>query len=156
MTVVTEHVPPDPASPATPDVPAREQLPLATQLTRFVLVGGLSALVDFGLLLAGQYWLGWHHNLAKAVSFVFGTLTAYSINRSWTFRADHSHRRLAAVVVLYLLTFVLQVGTFALLFVPLAGHFGQGVANLAGFVVAHGLATTVNFIVQRAVIFRHA
>jgi len=151
MTVVTEPLPTDPASAA-----GRAPLPLATQLTRFVLVGVLSAVVDFGLLLAGQYWLGWHHNLAKAVSFVFGTLTAYSINRSWTFRAGHSNRRLAAVVALYLLTFVLQVGTFALLFDPLAVQLGRDAANVVGFVVAQGLATTVNFVVQRTVIFRTA
>lgn len=132
-----------------------ERLPLTTQLTRFVITGVLSAVVDFGLLLAGQYLFGWDHNVAKAVSFVFGTLTAYSINRVWTFRAEHSHRRLAAVVALYLLTFCLQVGTFALLFPPLQQAFGREVANVVGFVVAQGLATTVNFVVQRGLIFRH-
>lgn len=134
---------------------ATGRLPLATQLARFVITGVLSAIVDFGLLLAGQYLLGWDHNLAKAASFVFGTLTAYSINRVWTFRAEHSNRRLAAVVALYLLTFCLQVGTFALLFPPLLQAFDREVANVAGFVVAQGLATTVNFLVQRTLIFRH-
>lgn len=137
-----------------PNAPAR--MGLAAQLTRFVVTGALSAVVDFGLLLAGQYWLGWNHNVAKAVSFVFGTLTAYSINRVWTFRAAHSNRRLASVIALYLLTFGLQVGTFALLFPPLEDGFGDRVANGVGFVVAQGLATTVNFIVQRTVIFKDA
>ncbi len=137
------------------DAPA-DRMPLAVQLTRFVITGGLSAIVDFGLLLVGQYALGWDHNAAKAVSWVFGTVTAYAINRKWTFRAAHSTGRLAAVVALYLVTFALQVGTFALLFPPLEGSFGREVANLAGFVVAQGVATTVNFIVQRTLIFRHA
>ncbi len=129
---------------------------LGTQLTRFVITGVLSAVVDFGLLLVGQYAFGWGHTLAKAVSFVFGTLTAYSINRVWTFRAEHSHKRLAAVIGLYALTFALQVGTFALIFPPLETAFGKAAANVVGFVVAQGLATTVNFIVQRTVIFRNA
>lgn len=135
---------------------ASGRLGLGAQLTRFVITGALSAVVDFGLLIAGQYLLGWDHNLAKAVSFVFGTLTAYSINRVWTFRAAHSNRRLAAVVALYGLTFALQVGTFALVFPPLQSAGGRELANVVGFVVAQGLATTVNFIVQRMLIFRDA
>lgn len=142
---------PDPQTAAA----AGDRPSLRTQLTRFILTGVLSAAVDFGLLLVGQYAFGWDHNLAKALSFVFGTLTAYSINRVWTFRAAHSHGRLAAVAALYALTFALQVGTFALLFPPLLTAYGREVANAVGFVVAQGLATTVNFIVQRTVIFRH-
>lgn len=138
-----------------PDAPAPpgERMPLRTQLVRFVVTGGISAVVDFGLLLVGEYAFGWGHTLAKAVSFVFGTLTAYSINRVWTFRAAHSHRRLVAVIALYALTFALQVGTFSLLFPPLVAAAGQGVANVVGFVIAQGLATTVNFLVQRHLIF---
>lgn len=146
-------------SPAQPpsgaSVAGNERMPLAVQLTRFVITGALSAVVDFGLLLVGQYVLGWDHNLAKAASWVFGTITAYAINRAWTFRAEHSHKRFAAVVALYLLTFALQVGTFALLFPPLLAGFGREIANVAGFVVAQGLATAVNFVVQRSLIFRN-
>jgi putative flippase GtrA len=130
-----------------------ERMPLRTQLTRFVVTGGLSAVVDFGLLLVGQYVFGWQYTLAKAVSFVFGTLTAYSINRVWTFQTAHSHRRLAAVIGLYALTFALQVGTFSLLYPPLQAAGGKVLADVAGFVIAQGLATTVNFLVQRHLIF---
>ena len=135
--------------------PPTERMPLGTQLTRFVLTGGLSAVVDFGLLMVGQYAFGLGHNLAKAVSWVFGTATAYAINRRWTFRAGSSRRRLAAVAALYLLTFALQVGTFALVFPPLQTVAGRGWGNVAGFVIAQGIATAVNFVVQRALIFRH-
>ncbi len=145
---------PVPKSPPTGGVDAPPPLPLATQLTRFVLTGALSAVVDFGLLLVGQYALGLDHTTAKAISWVFGTATAYAINRRWTFRSDGSRRRFAAVVVLYLLTFALQVGTFAMLFPPLRAAFGDAAASTVGFVVAQGLATTVNFVVQRTVIFR--
>ena len=59
------------------------------------------------------------------------------------------------VVLLYALTFALQVGLFSLLFTLLTA---QGLDRLPtqviGFVVAQGVATTVNFIVQRSVIFR--
>ena len=129
-------------------------LGLRTQLVRFVLTGGLSAVVDFGLLVALMA-VGLGHTAAKALSFVAGTTTAYLINRRWTFRAEPSHRRFAAVVVLYALTFALQVGLFSLLFEALTGAgLPRLTVQVAAFVVAQGVATTVNFVVQRAVIFR--
>ncbi len=130
-----------------------DPLPLRTQLTRFVVTGGLSALVDFGLLVAGMA-LGLSHTPAKALSFIAGTTTAYVINRRWTFQAEGSTRAFAAVVGLYATTFVLQVGLFAVLFPPLERAYGVGAAQLVGFVVAQGVATTVNFVVQRALIFK--
>lgn len=133
---------------------AAQRLPLGTQLARFVATGALAALVDFGLLLVGQYLFGLGHTAAKAGSWVFGTITAYAINRRWTFGSAGGGGRFAAVVVLYLLTFALQVGTYSVLFPPLRAAFGDAVASTAGFVVAQGLATTVNFVVQRALIFR--
>ena len=129
-------------------------LDLRTQLVRFVLTGGLSAVVDFGLLVLLMA-AGLGHTSAKSLSFVAGTTTAYLINRRWTFRAEPSRRRFAAVVVLYALTFALQVGLFSLLFDRL-GEAGLGrlPVQVLSFVVAQGVATTVNFVVQRAVIFR--
>jgi putative flippase GtrA len=129
-------------------------LPLRDQLVRFVITGGLSAVVDFGLLVILMA-LGFGHTPAKAISFVAGTTTAYLINRRWTFRATPSTRRFVAVVVLYALTFALQVGLFSVLFTVLTN---QGLSRLSvqviAFVIAQGVATTVNFIVQRSVIFR--
>lgn len=127
---------------------------LRTQLVRFVLTGGLSAVVDFGLLVALMA-LGLGHTAAKALSFVAGTTTAYLINRRWTFRADPSRRRFLAVVVLYAVTFALQVGLFSVLF-DLLGDAGLGLraVQVVAFVVAQGVATTVNFVVQRTLIFR--
>ena len=135
--------------------PANPRLGLHTQLFRFVLTGGLSAVVDFGLLVALMNLAGLDHNTAKAISFVAGTTTAYLINRRWTFASDGSKRKFVAVVLLYGLTFVLQVGLFAVLYPWVLGLSGsQTIAQVVGFVVAQGVATTVNFIVQRGLIFR--
>jgi putative flippase GtrA len=134
---------------------AQARLALHTQLVRFVITGGLSAVVDFGLLVALMNLAGLDHNTAKAISFVAGTTTAYLINRRWTFQSDGSKRKFAAVVLLYGLTFVLQVGLFAVLFPWVLGLSGsQTIAQVVGFVIAQGVATTVNFIVQRGLIFR--
>lgn len=130
------------------------RLPLTTQLLRFVATGGVSAVVDFGLLVLLMA-VGLEHTSAKALSFIAGTTTAYLINRRWTFQAAPSKRRFAAVVVLYGLTFALQVGLFAVLYPWVLGLTGSILAAQAvAFVIAQGVATTVNFIVQRGIIFR--
>ncbi len=126
------------------------RLSLMTQVWRFVVTGGLAAIVDFGLYVA-LLGLDLHVNVAKTLSFIAGTITAYLINRRWTFQAPPSTARFVAVCALYALTYTAQVGINYLFYtlwddkpwrVPVA------------FVIAQGTATVINFIVQRAIIFR--
>ena len=125
-------------------------LALATQVWRFIVTGGFAAVVDFGLYVA-MLTLGLHVNVAKTLSFIAGTTTAYLINRRWTFQAPPSKARFIAVCALYGLTYAAQVGINYLFYmawdekpwrVPVA------------FVIAQGTATVINFVVQRTVIFR--
>nr|WP_308426540.1 GtrA family protein [Nocardia camponoti] len=124
---------------------------LKTQLVRFTLTGGLSAIVDFGIYSLLLNVLGLPVALSKSVSFVAGTTTAYLINRRWTFKAAPSRARFIAVVALYAVTFAVQVGINSALFFSLPdAWWKQGLA----FVIAQGTATVINFIVQRVVIFK--
>ncbi len=59
------------------------------------------------------------------------------------------------MVALYALTFALQVGLFSVLFVWLIDlGLRRVVVQVVAFVIAQGVATTVNFAVQRSVIFK--
>ncbi|HEX9176148.1 MAG TPA: GtrA family protein [Mycobacterium sp.] len=125
-------------------------LSLKTQILRFLITGGFAAVVDFGLYVAGLS-VGLNVNVAKSLSFVAGTATAYLINRRWTFQAPPSRARFVAVCVLYGLTYAVQVGINYVFYMQFED---QPWRVPVAFVIAQGTATVINFVVQRAVIFR--
>ncbi|MHA6792018.1 GtrA family protein [Pseudonocardia bannensis] len=126
-------------------------LGLVGQLSRFVAVGAVSALVDFGfyhLLLSLGTWV----HAAKGISFILGTTTAYLLNRRFTFTdTDGGKGRFAAFVALYATTFAINVGMNALALALLPQmRFETSIA----WVVAQGCATAINFVMLRTVVFR--
>lgn len=146
----------DPHVPLPVEIPVTENIAddapdLKTQIVRFVLTGGLSAVVDFGLYALLVFVFGLPIGVSKSISFVAGTTTAYLINRRWTFKAEPSRARFAAVVALYALTYAVQVGINGWLYHVFPDEWWR--FPLA-FLIAQGTATVINFVVQRVVIFK--
>jgi putative flippase GtrA len=132
---------------------------LAAQLVRFVAIGAFCALVDFGIYGGLLALLGLHTTggvdaggwfaVAKGISFICGTTTAYLLNKRFTFQATKG--RFSGFVLLYATTFALNVGMNALMLAVLPEMpFRLTVA----WIVAQGTATVVNFVMLRTVVFR--
>ncbi|MFI5504709.1 GtrA family protein [Corynebacterium kutscheri] len=131
-----------------------ERASLKTQLSRFIGVGIISAIVDLGLTLILQS-LGLHRQVAKGFGWVAGTATAYVLNSKWTFNTQTSTRSAIAVGLLYLSTFAVQNFLYWVTDSPLhaLGLIGTP-KDVVAFVIAQGVATITNFVVQRVFIFK--
>ncbi|WP_017972786.1 GtrA family protein [Actinopolyspora halophila] len=143
-------------STAEPEV---KKLGLLNQLIRFGLIGGVCALLDYGsymtlLALEVPNWL------ARSLAFALGTTTSYVANRRLTFTGastGNTKAKAGAFVLVYLVTFLVNIGTNQLLFLTLPPFdFGYG-AQLRWslcWVVGQGLGTGINFVLLRWVVFR--
>ncbi|AGE37455.1 GtrA family protein [Corynebacterium urealyticum] len=138
------------------DVVVKDNISLNQQIFRFILTGGLSAIVDFGSTAIFTFLFGFSDTVAKTIGFILGTLTAYMINRRWTFNAAPSTKRFVITMATYALTFAVQVGLYKLCIPWLEGmELSPLVVRLISFVIAQGTATVLNFLIQRFVIFRN-
>ena len=128
---------------------------MESQLVRFILVGGFSAIVDFGSTAIFHFGLGFSDTLSKSLGFVLGTLTAYIINRRWTFQAEPSTFRFVVTMVSYALTFGVQLGLYKV-FIPVLEGMDLSAfwIRVWSFVIAQGTATVLNFLIQKFLIFK--
>ena len=132
---------------------------LRGQSTKFAITGGISAVIDAGLTWIFQIALALLGNIeARSVGFFFGTLTAYLLNRRWTFRAQPSKRRFVMVALTYAITYAVNIVIYRWAF-PFFDHtldWRSTYALVMAFILAQGTATVINFFVQRWLIFRNA
>lgn len=134
------------ATEAAPEKPG-----LLQQIARFVAVGVVAALVDFGV-----YHLMLHLGLvvpvSKGISFILGTTTAYLLNRRFTFTGETGGRgRFAGFVALYAVTLAVNIGVNSLALALLPQIAFQ---TTIAWVIAQGTATVINFVMLRTVVFR--
>lgn len=129
---------------------------LARQLVSFVAVGAFSAIFDWGTTLLLTMWWGQpYRELAKAFGWCIGTITAYILNSRFTFKEKVSAGKATAVFILYLSTFAIQLFIYWVTDGPLQSMGLHGaVKDTVSFVLAQGVATITNFILQRTVVFR--
>ena len=127
------------------------------QLIRFALIGGFCALLDYGTY-TGERALGMDSspwvNIARAISFIVGTTTAYFLNRKFTFSAGRKQggAQVGSFVLLYTVTFFVAVGVNALMLQVLPVTVWQ--QPTLAWVISQGTATAINFVMLKWVVFR--
>jgi putative flippase GtrA len=120
------------------------------QLRRFLVVGTLSVLVDFGVYSALATGAGLAVSLAKAISYLAGVAVGFVLNKRWTFESSgRSWQEATTYFALYAVTLGVNVGCNRLV-LTWAGADHRPLA----FVAATGVTTVLNFIGMRLVTFR--
>lgn len=129
---------------------------LAVQLIRFVGIGGFCAIIDFGtyhgLRALGMDVSPWI-DLARAMSFIAGTTTAFFLNRAFTFaggRRKGAHQ-ISGFVALYTVTFFVAVGMNRWMLHLLPESAWKVTLS---WVVSQATATVINFVMLKWVVFR--
>lgn len=128
---------------------------LKQQLIPFLVIGIGCAVIDFGITNTLDQALDVQRDLAKAVGWVFGTISAYVLNSKFAFNAKIDAKKAGAVFILYATTFAVQMLLWRVTDEPLSSiGLQDSWKNAVSFVIAQGVATTTNFLLQRYWIFR--
>ncbi|OFT85364.1 GtrA family protein [Corynebacterium sp. HMSC29G08] len=144
------------SSPSTPATKAATQSALKKQLVPFIIIGIGCAVLDFGVTYSLTKLSPLSRDASKALGWCVGTLVAYLLNSRFAFKAEVNAKKAGAVVVLYASTFAVQLLLYRWSEPPLlALGIGDPFKDLIAFVIAQGVATVTNFVLQRRVIFRH-
>lgn len=121
----------------------------------FIIIGIGCAVLDFGVTYALTKLTPLGRIPAKAVGWCVGTLAAYLLNSRFAFRAEVNAKKAGAVFILYASTLAAQLLIYDWAARPLeALGFHEFWRDLVSFVIAQGVATVTNFVLQRRVIFR--
>lgn len=135
-----------------------KRLSVTSQLVRFVLIGGLCALIDSGTY-ATLLSLGTPNYVSKAISFILGTTASYFANKKFTFTASTGNAKAQAggFALVYIVTFFVNVGTNQLLYALLPAFdmaHGTQIRYAVCWIVAQGLGTAINFVMLKWVVFK--
>ena len=103
---------------------------------RYLIVGGLSFLVDFGLLVLLHQFLGWPVSLATAVAFLSSLVFNFIVQRKFSFDAGHkTHVSMIRYALLVVANTVASVVIVELLTPTVLGYMGGKIISTAAMTV---------------------
>lgn len=114
----------------------------ARQFVKFVLVGGMTTVINF--LIYGILLLGFdvHYLPAATIAFIVATLNSYTFNRRWTFRAGaHRNSRLVKFAIVQLFGLAINLAVLAFL----VEHVGFEDHKLLAQVISNGFVVLSNY-----------
>jgi putative flippase GtrA len=96
---------------------------LLFQLLRYVVVGGVAFVVDFGLLFLLVNFLSVHYLIAAGISFISGLAVNYLLSISWVFNKDPNQLK-SRNLFIFLITGLMGLGLNELLMYIFTHHIG--------------------------------
>jgi putative flippase GtrA len=124
---------------------------LLHQFSRYVVVGGLAFLVDFGSLYGLTEFAGLHYLISAAVAFLFGLVVNYCLSLLWVF----DRRTMKSVTVEFLVFAVIGIvglglneGIIWFVREKIGFHY------LVAKVISAGIVLIWNFGARKFVLFR--
>lgn len=130
------------------------------EISRFILSGILAVLTDTFVYYILSHFIDL--SLAKGISFLTGTITAYLMNKYYTFEQKRkSIKEVIKFLLLYLVSLAANVGVnkVCLLILPSAFSYISFLNNfqavkLFSFLCATGTSTIINFSGQKFWVFK--
>jgi putative flippase GtrA len=119
------------------------------QLARYVLVGGASTGVDWGVYYLGAIVAGLHYQISLVIAQVLAGAVHYVLNKTYTFRCTSRQilRQVAAYTLVALVYLLLSMAVMYLLVDLL------GLDKMLSRVATTGIMIVVSFLLHRAVTF---
>jgi putative flippase GtrA len=118
----------------------------------FLVVGGITVLVDFACYTVLQSGGGLPVDVSKGMGFLIGTAFAYFANRHWTFGHREAGRGSAwRFALLYSVTLAVNVLVNAICLYVLSD---RPWSKSAAFVLATGASAVLNFLGMKYLVFR--
>ena len=117
------------------------------EILKFLVGGGTAVIVDFFTYKIFMI-LGLERTIAKTLSFIYGSIVGFIINKYWTFKSPKFQiKEILKYTILYIITAFInsQVNKYTLLL------FGS---EFFAFLCATGVSTVLNFLGQKFLIFR--
>lgn len=122
------------------------------QMFRYAIVGGVSFIVDYGLLYALTEWLGLHYLLSATISFTAGLQVNYLISIRWVFGKSKLSSRTAEFIVYGI------IGVVGLLLNNLLLYLFTDCFRLhymLSKLVSAAIVLVWNFVGRKIILFRH-
>lgn len=121
-----------------------------THLLRFLVVGGISTVINYAVFYVLFLWTGIGDKPASAAGFLTGVAVGYLFNKSWTFRHEGptSFTLVGKYLLVYLASLMMSLGLLYVL-VDLGGMDAR-IANVLCIL----FTTCTNFAGTKLVVFR--
>lgn len=126
---------------------------IPVSLVRYVIVGGVSLIADYGSLLLMYRVFGIDLPVATLISFLFGLSVNFILNKQWSFGAASNVQETTRQVLLYLL--LVAFNTFFTVYAVLALN-NAGMPPEISKPLCVAVITLWNYLLYKRVIFRQS